>query len=57
MTYSAPSSFFGYYYHTSSHENGTSCNSLSIGIGHPRSGDRCAETRPYPLDPLRVAEQ
>ena len=29
----------------------------SIGIGHPRSGDRCTETRPYPLDPLRVAEQ
>ena len=29
----------------------------SIGIGHPRSGDRCAETRPYPIDPLRVAEQ
>ena len=29
----------------------------SIGIGHPRSGDRCAETRPYPLDPLWVAEQ
>ena len=34
-----------------------SCNSRSIGIGHPRSGDRCAETRPYPLDPLWVAEQ
>ena len=29
----------------------------SIGIGHPRSGDRCAETRPYPLDPVWVAEQ
>ena len=29
----------------------------SIGIGHPRSGDRCTVTRPYPLDPLRVAEQ
>ena len=29
----------------------------SIGIGHPRSGDRCTETRPYPFDPLRVAEQ
>ena len=29
----------------------------SIGIGHPRSGDRCTETLPYPLDPLRVAEQ
>ena len=34
-----------------------SCNSLSIGIGHPQSGDRCTETRPYPLDPLWVAEQ
>ena len=29
----------------------------SIGIGHPRSGDRCAKTRPCPLDPLRIAEQ
>ena len=29
----------------------------SIGIGHPRSGDRCTVTRPYRLDPLRVAEQ
>ena len=29
----------------------------SIGIGHPRSGDRCTETLPYPLDPLWVAEQ
>ena len=29
----------------------------SIGIGHPRSGDRCTEPRPYTLDPLRVAEQ
>ena len=29
----------------------------SIGIGHPRSGDRCTETRRYPLDPLRVDEQ
>ena len=29
----------------------------SIGMGHPRSGDRCTETRPYPRDPLRVAEQ
>ena len=29
----------------------------SIGIGHPRSGDRCADTRLDPLDPLRVAEQ
>ena len=29
----------------------------SIGIGHPRSGDRCTVTRPYPLDPLRVADQ
>ena len=26
----------------------------SIGIGHPRSGDRCTMTLPYPLDPLRV---
>ena len=34
-----------------------SCNSLFIGIGHPQSGDRCAETRPSPLDPLWVAEQ
>ena len=34
-----------------------SCNSRSIGIGHPRSGDRCANTRLNPLDPLRVAEQ
>ena len=34
-----------------------SCNSRSIGIGHPRSGDRCAKTRPYPLDPWWVAEQ
>ena len=34
-----------------------SCNSLSIGIGHPRSGDRCAETHLTRLDPLRVAEQ
>ena len=34
-----------------------SCNSLSIGIGHPRIGDRCVETRSYPLDPLWVAEQ
>ena len=34
-----------------------SCNSLSIGIGPPQSGDRCATTRPYPLDPLWVAEQ
>ena len=24
----------------------------SLGIGHPQSGDRCAETRPYPIDPL-----
>ena len=29
----------------------------SIGIGHPRSGDRCTKTLPYPLDPLWVAEQ
>ena len=29
----------------------------SIGIGHPRSGDRCANTRLNSLDPLRVAEQ
>ena len=29
----------------------------SIGIGHPRSGDRCADTRLNPLDPLRVAEK
>ncbi|WP_296158633.1 hypothetical protein, partial [uncultured Porphyromonas sp.] len=29
----------------------------SIGIGHPRSGDRCAEALPYPFDPLWVAEQ
>ena len=29
----------------------------SIGIGHPRSGDRCTAPLPYPLDPLRVAEQ
>ena len=29
----------------------------SIGIGHPRSGDRCTTTLPYPLDPLWVAEQ
>ena len=29
----------------------------SIGIGHPRSGDRCTKTLPYPLDPLGVAEQ
>ena len=29
----------------------------SIGIGHPRSGDRCANTRLNPIDPLRVAEQ
>ena len=28
-----------------------------IGIGHPRSGDRCAEARPYPFDSLWVAEQ
>ena len=28
-----------------------------IGIGHPRSGDRCTKTLPYPLDPLWVAEQ
>ena len=34
-----------------------SCNSRSIGIGHPQSGDRCANTRLNPLDPLRVAEQ
>ena len=34
-----------------------SCNSRSIGIGHPRSGDRCTETRPYILDPLWVAVQ
>ena len=26
-------------------------------IGHPRSGDRCAETRLDRLDPSRVAEQ
>ena len=29
----------------------------SIGIGHPRSGDRCTKPLPYPLDPLWVAEQ
>ena len=29
----------------------------SIGIGHPRSGDRCTKALPYPLDPLWVAEQ
>ena len=29
----------------------------SIGIGHPRSGDRCTKTLPYLLDPLWVAEQ
>ena len=29
----------------------------SIGIGHPRSDDRCTKTLPYPLDPLWVAEQ
>ena len=29
----------------------------SIGIGHPRSGDRCTKTLPYPHDPLWVAEQ
>ena len=29
----------------------------SIGIGHPRSCDRCTKTLPYPLDPLWVAEQ
>ena len=29
----------------------------SIGIGHPRSGDRCTKTLPYHLDPLWVAEQ
>ena len=29
----------------------------SIGIGHPRSGDRCADTYLDPLDPLRVAVQ
>ena len=29
----------------------------SIGIGHPRSGDRCTKTLPYPLDPLWVAVQ
>ena len=29
----------------------------SIGIGHPRSGDRCVATHPTPDDPLRVAEQ
>ena len=29
----------------------------SIGIGHPRSGDRCAAPHPLPHDPLRVAEQ
>ena len=34
-----------------------SCNSLSIGIGHLRSGDRCADTRLNSLYPLRVAEQ
>ena len=34
-----------------------SCNSLSTGIGHPQSGDRCAETRLDRLDPSRVAEQ
>ena len=34
-----------------------SCNSLSIGIGHPQSGDRCTEAHPYPLAPLWVAEQ
>ena len=34
-----------------------SCSSLSIGIGHPRIGDRCVETRSYSLDPLWVAEQ
>ncbi len=28
----------------------------SIGIGHPRSGDRCTEAHPKPHDPLRVAE-
>ena len=28
-----------------------SCNSLSIGIGHPQSGDRCAVTRLDRLDP------
>ena len=34
-----------------------SCNSLSTGIGHPQSGDRCDETRLVPLYPSRVAEQ
>ena len=29
----------------------------SIGIGHRFADDRCTETRSYPLDPLRVAEQ
>ena len=29
----------------------------SIGIGHPRSGDRCTKALPYPLDPLWVADQ
>ena len=25
-------------------------------IGHPRSGDRCTASHPYPFDPLWVAE-
>ena len=29
----------------------------SIGIGHPRSGDRCTKTLHDPLDPLWVAEK
>ena len=29
----------------------------SIGIGHRFADDRCTATHPYPLDPLRVAEQ
>ena len=29
----------------------------SIGIGHPRSGDRCVAPHPLLHDPLRVAEQ
>jgi len=36
---------------------GTRQGARSIGIGHPRSGDRCVATHPYHLDPLRVAEQ
>ena len=33
------------------------CSLNRLGIGHLRSGDRCTETRSYPLNSWRVAEQ